>query len=1426
MTVLGILGNNLLYPVTQTLEWWLILTSKDDDVIWNIVLAYLNSFWVPNSRKISEPLKCLLGNSEVNENIKHSINLCNPFLHKSACFSDMILVDLVARFRCRVEDYIQNDSNVQRFPQNISYLEASSMLLSCNIMLTPNPFNGRGFVNFCPKFPTRSGTDFQRQIVLNCELIPVNQNQDPYRKFMYCIPKHTGLHLQNSALEEILKKTTIAEEEEGEKIIQKICSLPNVSKNFLISLLQNKFSKVIPSIYQSHYILSKLNEAGFLTDPRTQDASGKFAFSHVLRTENSDLLFLLYNHAANVCLQVESSLRSPDTVIVENLLNLKDNFKKIKEDLKNSEISKATKSLLNELTRFNEYQIEMCRNINNVRLRINYYNEDREEDALERKDIILTILTTFEKYFDSMKEESEISIDLKDCLPRFEEFCLHRDYFDKIDFSSAIMFFDNLFLLKERLELPEKVYLEIESKFFLFIFCRKYLERYDQQTNFQGASRWITFQERLALKEQVCIFKKILQETEISKINVVQSLPESQVRTLINMPQIYGQFVLVRLETYLNIATEVPVKDVKSILIIERCLIVIGECFKETDFKSIQMILPLALPKEFVSISKQIRNTVAHLKDYEIAFRNIAGQDVELFVKIQNDLLEFKNLISPIVLAHRYQMNQFLFLHSAKSVCKARKKSNLKIHEPIMKAILPPPEKERNEICERASDLQKQWKNYFNIMNDSLKKEIELLNRQNKIVSKNSSQRYKFIIQNLIKSVEDKLESLKSKKNISEKLQTEIDGYFWCLEYILIFITKNRKAKQFRRNFLSTIQSRECLFNVSIKKKKLPQKTDKGTNTNTVVTPINADGSSISKNIPNLNVTEPSTCKHIPENVENDVSDVCNEKCPILPAVVVKSGGDSISENIPNTNLTEHSTCKNIPENVKNDVSDVCNEKCPILQAATIDQNNPMKIFINSGGRFTNNTSNEIFANEKLENMSMDENSGKKKPNYVDKEVNTVGIQNLNFDILINDDESEENTETQCSGMDDEDSQLASDISVHRDWLVASVFNTSEDSVISNERESSEEMTRNMNALIGNSRMILEKYKHITDDMFQKFPGKKEDLEFHFENINKYCMILKGRKFLNQKEKDTILQSIPDKYKNTSSVKERLKILLENATALTEEIDSELSKLTLKKCDRKEIIENIKLEIIDESFLIIESARDYFFDLKEQMETNEMSKKEYDVFCEKLEIPHNAKEILLSIVQNENRKFKIKDNKLTYFRNRIKLLKDILIHEKGDIEQLYEKANTLRSKKYLQEKIVQHYLNDSEVRASVEMLLFDCMTVLKTKELQKLWIKTTNLFNGVSLRNVLAHGHPLLESLGRLLDPYDLPSQLVEKMLELISDGECIDCIQQILDQTGTDFTGFVKIMNDDEDDIFKQLREKILCSSRWREYAFLIPVT
>ncbi|GFR28145.1 uncharacterized protein TNCT_55521 [Trichonephila clavata] len=123
------------------------------------------------------------------------------------------------------------------------------------------------------------------------------------------------------------------------------------------------------------------------------------------------------------------------------------------------------------------------------------------------------------------------------------------------------------------------------------------------------------------------------------------------------------------------------------------------------------------------------------------------------------------------------------------------------------------------------------------------------------------------------------------------------------------------------------------------------------------------------------------------------------------------------------------------------------------------------------------------------------------------------------------------------------------------------------------------------------------------------------------------------------------------------------------------------------------------------------------------------------------------------------------------------------------------------------------------------MLLSDCMNILNTKDLKELWLKTTNLFNGISLRNFIAHGNPLLESFGRLLDPNDLPFELVGKMLNLVSDEPTIDCMQQILDKTEYQFTRFIKLMEDDKDEQFKDLRQKIKECKRWKDYALLIPM-
>ncbi|GFR28147.1 uncharacterized protein TNCT_55531 [Trichonephila clavata] len=134
--------------------------------------------------------------------------------------------------------------------------------------------------------------------------------------------------------------------------------------------------------------------------------------------DKSDLLFILYDHAANACLQAEGSVRSPDPIIVENLLCLKNSLQSLEEDIRPSEISE-NKLLrkLNELQHFNKFQVEMCGKINNVRQKFNYYIETVEEfEAVQRSEIILKILETYVKYFRGIRRKKQYSRKVKKCL--------------------------------------------------------------------------------------------------------------------------------------------------------------------------------------------------------------------------------------------------------------------------------------------------------------------------------------------------------------------------------------------------------------------------------------------------------------------------------------------------------------------------------------------------------------------------------------------------------------------------------------------------------------------------------------------------------------------------------------------------------------------------------------------------------------------------------------------------------------------------------------------------------------------------------------------------------------------------------------------------------------------------------------------------
>ncbi|GBM31934.1 hypothetical protein AVEN_74236-1 [Araneus ventricosus] len=1295
----------------QLPDSWVIPTSKSDDVIWNIVLAYINSFPLSDENELTRRIKCLIEDQEVNQNIIISIEMCNPFLDRDSCFSDKEMSNVVTKFKKRVEDYINNGERLFRAPAKyFRYLEASSKLLSCNIVFIS--LKDRIATVFPAQTSPNPGTNDKKHISILGELNSMRIDGSRQDQFSFCIPKEIGLEKKRQALTEILKRTRMFDNKGS--VIQKVNRLPDITENFLISLLKNDLGEIITFIYKSPYVLSNLADAGFETDPRTKDNTGKSAFFHALKTEESQLVFLLYDHAANACSQTDASS------ISENLLCIKEYLKLLGNDLESEEMSEKSRRLFRDSCRFNEFQIEICESINKIRRKYSKTNVVNHEVSL-RKEILLAILKTYETYFHYTNGEAEPSVDADDNISRFKEFYKRREYFDKLDFTLAVMLFDHLFLLKERLTLPDNAYLDVESNFFLFIFFRKYIEQYEKQKRFYSVSRWITFQERLSLQRQMCNFKKILEGTELSDDNIVKpgkDYQDKNVSTLIGLPEFFGQFLISRMQHYFNATTGLTVKDLKSVLVIERCLQVMGECCKRHDFNSVQKILTLSLSKKFSEHLYLIRHELSHITPEKILYRYELEKDKKLFEEIQKELVKIIKLLIPLNSASKYQQNLFLLLHSVEPICKFWRRSILEVHENQLKAKLPSQEIEESEqsIPTYTYCCQNSWKRYLEDIHSFLLKEIYYLNYKGNILHENTASGYKLIVKKIISAIEEVL-----KVAIPEKT-VEIDSHFWCLENILTYIATDKKLAECR------------------KKLKLIQKD-------------------------RTEAERDRVRDHLSSKPENSSQQAVNSNDPFIKFGVLLENNNKKGNDINDNGFSHNKTGSLVTNQVDNEINRE-----------------------NSGNSILRNICDDCMLLKMIDTLELEEVAALRENGDDSETINLTKKNDLFFE--------------EASAFSDDSLRPLHDCLVNGEVDI---------------RKEIKDTKRKHS--IEDARTYLDDYKRIARTIFHEVPDDSNE-DLHLKISENYFLILEGKNFLKKEEKELILGSVSEKFRNIDDVKQKIRDILDRNIEFTEELNSFLSLLKLKDQEIRDIKKEIEdYRVTEDTLRIVNSASGYFLYLKEVMESKKLDESEYKLLCDKLELSDDAKNILFKLVPKQE------GNKLEFLRNRINKLKNILIEENNAIQQLWKRATTPRRKMHVKEKLVQLYLKDFEIQASVETLLFHCMTISRNKELKKLWKKTTNLFNGINLRNILAHGHPLLESLGTLLNPFDLPSELVGKMLQLISDEYIIDCMLQIIEQSGTDLDGFRKIMNDKENEKFRNLRKQISKCDRWESYAVLIPV-
>ncbi|XP_042908672.1 uncharacterized protein [Parasteatoda tepidariorum] len=196
------------------------------------------------------------------------------------------------------------------------------------------------------------------------------------------------------------------------------------------------------------------------------------------------------------------------------------------------------------------------------------------------------------------------------------------------------------------------------------------------------------------------------------------------------------------------------------------------------------------------------------------------------------------------------------------------------------------------------------------------------------------------------------------------------------------------------------------------------------------------------------------------------------------------------------------------------------------------------------------------------------------------------------------------------------------------------------------------------------------------------------------------------------------------------------------------------------------------------------------------------------------------------------------NQKISFLLNRIDKLEKILIREDKLIQFLWRLRKNENIKAHVKSLIGQRYLHKSEIRAAVEMLIMDCMGVFGDKEKDKeLWVKAKDLFTDINLRDILAHGNPLVQRVSNILDPSDVVSALMDHVTELMNDkNTLIDLSILWFMQKETNLSDFIEFIKCGDHEIsencskrdlkVQKLRKQITNSERWEKYVKLLPLS
>ncbi|CAL1286845.1 unnamed protein product [Larinioides sclopetarius] len=681
---------------------WEISVPQKNCIIWGVVLSYLRSadFTVPG--KFEERLNRLSENAFDSELVKAAILDFNPFFNMHKCFFDETLQNINQSFR-----KFLNEKRPPKAPKTVpSDMQLISTLLKSNILIVDLSNKNLNLVK-----PSDGYSTDPAAITLFCREYSNKDAKKPIvmKRFTFSLNKDLCWELRRNAFNVILESSEVRSV--AEKEIQSLTENKEKKVNILIALLKKNLTHVISELYESSYVVSKLADAGFETDPRVVDSEGFSALYYALQSGNNSLVYTLYRYAANNCYETESTFRDPNPSIISNLAKLKEiiqgDCSKSNDFERFGEKAEQVRVTYRDLLRFNEFLIQVSQSINEIR-------EIPEDTSVKRaekqKEIISIILENYDAFYSAEQIDSQ-SIDEEEPIENYKK---HKAYYDNLDFTVALLFFDNIILLKSVLKSPRQhFYSDLECSFLLSAVTNKYFADntvkgikmpdlgYEMDSPIFSI---IPLLERLNLRERAKNFCKILREKKLVEEDVDYCLPQQENNEKLRyIQELKDEYWISRLDHYMKTALEITPDDVKQKFVIQRALQVTGESIsvKEEDSPSIRHLLRKCLPAHVLDALKKARNALSHLKSFQFPLKFETEKDDCLFASIQSEIRSIREASGKILDIQRFRFMEFLITRGLESV---QRYESMEIH-PLVQPIENLREKLRRNISQMESEI-------------------------------------------------------------------------------------------------------------------------------------------------------------------------------------------------------------------------------------------------------------------------------------------------------------------------------------------------------------------------------------------------------------------------------------------------------------------------------------------------------------------------------------------------------------------------------------------------------------------------------------------------------------------------------------------------------------------------------------------------